>query len=115
MVLTFDIFAAKYGVWHVDNARDYVLEVRSKTQNNQLIGSQIINAPDIRKLNGKLVYDFKDAQKVPIVRPEEELSISFKFYSDYKKRSICELRQQLPTANGAGTEKTGSTESKPSG
>lgn len=34
-------------------------------------------------MNGKLVYDFKDAQKVPIVRPEEELSISFKFYSDY--------------------------------
>lgn len=83
MVLTFDIVAAEYAVWHVDNARDYVLEVYSKTQNNQLIGSQIINAPDIRKLNGKLVYDFKDAQKVPIVRPEEELSISFKFYSDY--------------------------------
>ena len=80
MVLTFDIFAAKYAVYHVDNARDYVLEV---SQNNQLIGSQIINAPDIRKLNGKLVYDFKNAQKVPIVRPEEELSISFKFYSDY--------------------------------
>lgn len=83
MVLTFDIVAAEYAVWHVDNARDYVLEVYSKTQNNQLIGSQIINAPDIRKLNGKLVYDFKNAQKVPIVRPEEELSISFKFYSDY--------------------------------
>ena len=45
MVLTFDIFAAKYAVYHVDNARDYVLEV---SQNNQLIGSQIINAPDIR-------------------------------------------------------------------
>lgn len=83
MVLTFDIFAAQYGVWHVDNARDYVLEIRSKTQNNQLIGSQIINSSDIRKLNGKLVYDFKDAQKVPIVRPEEELSISFEFFSDY--------------------------------
>lgn len=83
MVLTFDIVAAEYAVWHVDNARDYVLEVYSKTQNNQLIGSQIINAPDIRKLNGKLVYDFKDAQKVPIVRPEEELSISFEFFSDY--------------------------------
>lgn len=82
MVLTFDIFAAKYAVLHVNDARDYVLEV---SQNNQLIGSQIINAPDIRKLNGKLVYDFKDAQKVPIVRPEEELSISFKFYSDYYK------------------------------
>ena len=67
-------------MYHVDNARDYVLEV---SQNNQLIGSQIINTPDIRKLNGKLVYDFKNAQKVPIVRPEEELSISFKFYSDY--------------------------------
>lgn len=85
MVLTFDIFAAEYGVLHVNDARDYALEIRSKTQNNQLIGSQIINAPDIRKLNGKLVYDFKDAQKVPIVRPEEELSISFKFYSDYYK------------------------------
>ena len=84
MVLTFDIFAAKYAVYHVDNARDYVLEIRFKTQNNQLIGFQIINSSDIRKLNGKLVYDFKDAQKVPIVRPEEELSISFKFYSDYK-------------------------------
>lgn len=84
MVLTFDIFAAQYGVYHVDNARDYVLEVYSKTQNNQLIGFQIINSTDIRKLNGKLVYDFKNAQKVPIVRPEEELSISFKFYSDYK-------------------------------
>lgn len=83
MVLTFDIFAAQYGVYHVDNARDYVLEVYSKTQNNQLIGFQIINSTDIRKLNGKLVYDFKNAQKVPIVRPEEELSISFKFYSDY--------------------------------
>lgn len=83
MVLTFDIVAAEYAVYHVDNARDYVLEVYSKTQNNQLIGSQIINAPDIRKLNGKLVYDFKDAQKVPIVRPEEELSISFEFFSDY--------------------------------
>lgn len=82
MVLTFDIFAAEYAVLHVNDAR---LEIRSKTQNNQLIGSQIINAPDIRKLNGKLVYDFKDAQKVPIVRPEEELSISFKFYSDYYK------------------------------
>ena len=45
MVLTFDIFAPKYAVYHVDNARDYVLEV---SQNNQLIGSQIINAPDIR-------------------------------------------------------------------
>lgn len=85
MVLTFDIFAAEYAVLHVNDARDYALEIRSKTQNNQLIGSQIINAPDIRKLNGKLVYDFKDAQKVPIVRPEEELSISFKFYSDYYK------------------------------
>lgn len=42
MVLTFDIFAAKYAVYH---ARDYVLEV---SQNNQLIGSQIINAPDIQ-------------------------------------------------------------------
>lgn len=83
MVLTFDIIAAEYAVWHVDNARDYVLEVYSKTQNNQLIGFQIINSTDIRKLNGKLVYDFKNAQKVPIVRPEEELSISFKFYSDY--------------------------------
>lgn len=83
MVLTFDIFAAKYAVWHVDNARDYVLEIRSKTQNNQLIGSQIIKSQDIRELNGKLVYDFKDAQKVPIVRPEEELSISFEFFSDY--------------------------------
>lgn len=83
MVLTFDIFAAQYGVYHVDNARDYVLEVYSKTQNKQLIGFQIINSTDIRKLNGKLVYDFKNAQKVPIVRPEEELSISFKFYSDY--------------------------------
>lgn len=83
MVLTFDIFATQYGVYHVDNARDYVLEVYSKTQNNQLIGFQIINSTDIRKLNGKLVYDFKNAQKVPIVRPEEELSISFKFYSDY--------------------------------
>lgn len=83
MVLTFDIVAAEYAVWHVDNARDYVLEVYSKTQNNQLIGFQIINSTDIRKLNGKLVYDFKNAQKVPIVRPEEELSISFKFYSDY--------------------------------
>lgn len=82
MVLTFDIFAAKYGVWHVDNARDYVLEVY---QNNQLIGSQIITS-DIRKLNGKLVYDFKNAQKVPIVRPEEELSISFEFFSDYDKK-----------------------------
>lgn len=85
MVLTFDIFAAEYAVLRVNDARDYALEIRSKTQNNQLIGSQIINAPDIRKLNGKLVYDFKDAQKVPIVRPEEELSISFKFYSDYYK------------------------------
>ncbi len=83
MVLTFDIFAAKYAVWHVDNARDYVLEVRSKTQNNQRIGYQIIKSQDIRELNGKLVYDFKDAQKVPIVRPEEELSISFEFFSDY--------------------------------
>lgn len=83
MVLTFDIFAAQYGVWHVDNARDYVLEIRSKTQSNRLIGSQIINSSDIRKLNGKLVYDFKNAQKVPIVRPEEELSISFEFFSDY--------------------------------
>lgn len=83
MVLTFDIFAAQYGVYHVDNARDYVLEVYSKTQNKQRIGFQIINSTDIRKLNGKLVYDFKNAQKVPIVRPEEELSISFKFYSDY--------------------------------
>lgn len=83
MVLTFDIFAAQYGVWHVDNARDYVLEIRSKTQNNQLIGSQIINSSDIRKLNGKLVYDFKNAQKVPVVQPEEELSISFEFFSDY--------------------------------
>lgn len=83
MVLTFDIFAAKYAVYHVDNARDYVLEVRSKTQNNQLIGSQIINSSDIRKLNGKLVYDFKNAQKVPVVQPEEELSISFEFFSDY--------------------------------
>lgn len=83
MVLTFDIVAAEYAVWHVDNARDYVLEVRSKTQNNQLIGSQIINAPDIRKLNGKLVYDFKNAQKVPVVRPGEELSINFEFFSDY--------------------------------
>lgn len=79
------LFAAEYAVLHVNDARDYALEIRSKTQNNQLIGSQIINAPDIRKLNGKLVYDFKDAQKVPIVRPEEELSISFKFYSDYYK------------------------------
>lgn len=83
MVLTFDIFAAQYAVYHVDNARDYVLEIRSKTQSNQLIGSQIINSSDIRKLNGKLVYDFKNAQKVPIVRPEEELSISFEFFSDY--------------------------------
>lgn len=83
MVLTFDIFAAKYGVWHVDNARDYVLEIRSKTQSNRLIGSQIINSSDIRKLNGKLVYDFKNAQKVPVVQPEEELSISFEFFSDY--------------------------------
>ena len=83
MVLTFDIFAAKYAVYHVDNARDYVLEV---SQNNQLIGSQIINAPDIRKLNGKLVYDFKNAQKVPVVQPEEELSISFEFFSDYKSK-----------------------------
>lgn len=82
MVLTFDITAAQYAVWHVDNARDYVLEV---FQNNQLIGSQIINAPDIRKLNGKLVYDFKNAQKVPVVRPGEELSISFKFFKDYKQ------------------------------
>lgn len=85
MVLTFDIFAAQYAVLHVNDARDYALEIRSKTRNNQLIGSQIINSPDIRKLNGKLVYDFKDAQKIPIVRPEEELSISFKFYSDYYK------------------------------
>lgn len=84
MVLTFDIFAAQYGVYHVDNARDYVLEVYSKTQNNQLIGFQIINSTDIRELNGKLVYDFKNAQKVPVVQPDEELSISFKFYSDYK-------------------------------
>lgn len=84
MVLTFDIFAAQYGVYHVDNARDYVLEVYSKTQNNQLIGFQIINSTDIRKLNGKLVYDFKNAQKVPVVQPDEELSISFEFFSDYK-------------------------------
>ena len=83
MVLTFDIFAAQYGVWHVDNARDYVLEVY---KNNQLIGSQIINSSDIRKLNGKLVYDFKNAQKVPVVQPEEELSISFEFFSDYKSK-----------------------------
>lgn len=86
MVLTFDIFAAQYGVWHVDNARDYVLEIRSKTQSNRLIGSQIINSSDIRKLNGKLVYDFKNAQKVPVVQPEEELSISFEFFSDYKSK-----------------------------
>ena len=51
MVLTFDIFAPKYAVYHVDNARDYVLEIRSKTQNNQLIGYQIINSPDIQELN----------------------------------------------------------------
>ena len=82
MVLTFDI-AASYTVWQVDDAREYVLEVRSKTQNNQLIGYQIINSPDIQELNGKLVYDFKNAQKVPIVRPEEELSVSLEFYSDY--------------------------------
>lgn len=82
MALTFDI-AACYTVGEVDDARDYVLEIRSKTQNNQLIGYQIINSPDIQELNGKLVYDFKNAQKVPIVRPEEELSISFEFYSDY--------------------------------
>lgn len=86
MVLTFDIFAAKYAVYYVDNARDYVLEIRSKTRNNQLIGSQIINSSDIRKLNGKLVYDFKNAQKVPVVQPEEELSISFEFFSDYKSK-----------------------------
>ena len=86
MVLTFDIFAAKYAVWHVDNAREYVLEVRSKTQNNQLIGSQIIKSADIRELNGKLVYDFKNVQKVPVVRPGEELSISFEFFSDYDKK-----------------------------
>lgn len=85
MVLTFDIIAAEYAVLHVNDARDYALEIRSKTRNNQLIGSQIINSPDIRKLNGKLVYDFKNAQKVPVVQPEEELSISFKFYSDYYK------------------------------
>ena len=86
MVLTFDIFAAEYAVWHVDNARDYVLEIRSKTQSNRLIGSQIINSSEIRKLNGKLVYDFKNAQKVPVVQPEEELSISFEFFSDYKSK-----------------------------
>lgn len=89
MVLTFDIFAAEYAVLHVNDARDYALEIRSKTQNNRLIGSQIINAPDIRKLNGKLVYDFKDAQKVPIVRPEEELSISFNdYYKTFQPRTV---------------------------
>lgn len=85
MVLTFDIFAAQYAVWHVDNARDYVLEVRSKSQSNRLIGSQIINSTDIRELNGKLVYDFKNAQKVPVVQPDEELSISFEFFKDYNQ------------------------------
>lgn len=82
MVLTFDIKSC-YTPYEVDDAQEYVLEVRSKTQNNQLIGSQIINSPDIQELNGKLVYDFKNAQKVPIVRPEEKLSISFEFFSDY--------------------------------
>lgn len=82
MALTFNI-ADYYSMWEVDNAQEYVLEVRSKTQNNQLIGYQIINSPDIQELNGKLVYDFKNAQKVPVVRPGEELSINFEFFSDY--------------------------------
>lgn len=47
MALTFDIKAC-YTELEVDNAQEYVLEVRSKTQNNQLIGYQIINSPDIQ-------------------------------------------------------------------
>lgn len=97
MVLTFDIFAAKYAVYHVDNARDYVLEVRSKTQNNQLIGFQIINSTDIRELNGKLVYDFKNAQKVPVVQPDEELSISFEFFSDYDNKQYANYGNNFQT------------------
>ena len=34
MVLTFDIFAAKYAVYHVDNARDSVLEVPRTTSSS---------------------------------------------------------------------------------
>lgn len=81
MALTFDI-AACYTPSQFENAEHYVLEVRSKTQGNQLIGYQIINSPNLQ-LNGKLVYDFKNAQKVPVVRPGEELSISFEFFKDY--------------------------------
>ena len=82
MALTFNI-ADCYTLWQVEDAQHFVVEVRSKDQSNQLIGSQVIHVPDIYELNGELVCDFKNAQKVPVVRPGEKLSISFAFYKDY--------------------------------
>lgn len=47
MTLTFNI-ADCYTPWQVEDAEHYVVEVRSKSQSNQLIGYQIINSPDIQ-------------------------------------------------------------------